>query len=380
MKPLLALLVGCCIGAVACSSGGNDEHKRASKVYDARLPVRVHVNDAAAKKGPRAAVLRKAPPVPPAPRGLPETPSPKYNPTTANKVMLGKLLFFDKRLSGKTTRSCGSCHIPEHGWADHKVRSATATGALNLRHTPSLYNVGYYKSLRWDGAMTTLEAFVLNHWRGQLAAVPRAIVARLHRIPEYRAHFSRSFGGRVISADRVVEALSAFLRTIRSGDSPWDIYELNNDESAVSKATIAGSKLFRDTAQCGLCHPPPHYMDNLFHNIGIGFATQSPDKGRAMVTENAADTGAFRTPTLRGIGDTAPYFHDGSASSVKDAVGYSLSGGFHTDNPWIDPKLKRISLSAKQVDELVAFLRALTPAQKPFVRPVLPRDPGGPAK
>lgn len=374
------LLVSGCVAAIACGSGGDDKKPPAQKIYDAAKPILAPVDDASVKKGPSAVVLRKAPALPKAPRGLPETPSPKYNPTTPDKVMLGKLLFFDKRMSAKKKMACDSCHIPEYGWSDRRPRSATAAGTLNLRHTPSLYNVAYYKSFRWDGAMTSLEAFVLNHWRGQLATIPRTIAARLRRIPEYRAHFARSFSGNPITPNRMVEALSAFLRTIRSGNSPWDIYELDNDESAVSKQAIAGAKLFRDTAQCGLCHPPPLYMDNLFHNKGIGFATKSPDKGRAMVTKNALHTGAYRTPTLRGVVHNGPYFHDGSASSLKDAVGYSLSGGFRTDNPWIDPKLKRIDLTAGQVAELVAFLRALSPKQVPFKRPVLPRDPGAPAK
>ncbi len=366
-----ALMLGC-----GCGGGKKDSKDEPKKtVSDAALSAKPLPSDAAATKGPRKVVLAKAPPVAPAPRGLPETPSPKYNPTTPNKVVLGRLLFFDKRLSDKLTMSCDTCHIPEHGWADRKARSKTAAGTFNLRHTPSLYNVGYVKAYRWDGAMKSLEAFVLNHWRGQYATKPRSAIRRLRKIPEYRAHFRRSFDGGKMTSRRAVEAISAFVRTIRSGNSAWDKYELDNDESAVTKQAIAGAKLFRDTAQCGLCHPPPHYMDSLFHNKGIGVAVQPRDDGRAAVTKNDADTGAFRTPTLRGIGHSAPYFHDGSAATLDKAVGYTLSGGFRTNNKWLDAKLQAVPLSAGQKADLMAFLAALTPKLAPYKRPQLPPDP-----
>lgn len=377
--PAVMALTVAVAGLVACPSGKRERNdtepitKTPSDAPPAKPLVSVDAGTA-----PSRISLPVAPPVPPPPRGLPETPSPKYNPTTPNKVMLGKLLFFDKRLSDKRTTSCDSCHIPEHGWSDTRRRSPTAAGTLNLRHTPTLYNVAYVRAYRWDGAIDSLEAFILNHWRGQHASIPRQIARRLRAIPEYRAHFARSFSrgsNRGIAPNRVVEALAAFVRTIRSGGSPWDRYELDNDKSAVSAKAIAGAKLFRDTAQCGLCHPPPHYTDHLFHNLGIGMALQTQDLGRAHVTKDAKHTGAFRTPTLRGVTQTAPYFHDGSAPTLDNAVSYLLSGGFRTDNQWIDPRFQPVTLSPAQREELLAFLAALTPPATPFNRPALPPDP-----
>jgi len=370
------IIIGCVVALGACGSGKSDKKPtKAKPTTDAKAKAEPVVADAGAKTGPRKISLPKAPPVPPAPRGLPETPSPKYNPTTPNKVMLGRMLFFDKRLSSKKNVSCDTCHIPEYGWSDRRPRSPTANGKLNLRHTPTLNNIGYVKLFRWDGYTNSLEAFIEVHWRGQYATLSRDVMKRLRRIPEYRAHFARSFDKRGITPKLAIAALSAFVRTIRSGNSPWDKYELDNDEKAVSKSAIAGAKLFRDTAQCGTCHPPPHYMDNLFHNKGIGMGIQIQDRGRAHVTKDDKDTGAFRTPTLRGITRTAPYFHDGSAESLAKAVGFSLSGGFRTNNPHIDPKLQPITLSAGQQADLLAFLKALTPAATGVKRPVLPPDP-----
>ena len=302
--------------------------------------------------------LPPAPAIAPAPRGLPETPSPSYNPTTPEKVALGKLLFFDKKLSGNGSQACASCHQPTKGWTDGAERSTTAAGKLNLRHTPSLYNVAYARALLWDGSGRSIETTALNHWAGQLAAAPDLIVGTLARSPLYVAHFQRAFSSPP-TRDHVAAALAAFVRTLRSGNSPWDRHELG-EPNAVSLDAIAGQELFSGRAQCHLCHPPPHYTDWQFHNKGIGAATQSPDRGRIRATKHPQHDGQFRTPTLRGAAHTAPYFHDGSAPTLRDAVVYSLSGGFRSGNATLDRRLERIELTSKEVDQLVAFLRALS--------------------
>jgi cytochrome c peroxidase len=310
--------------------------------------------------------------VPPAPAGLPDTPSPEHNPTTPEKVALGKLLFFDKRLSRDKSMACSSCHMPDRGWADGKERSMTVDGKPNLRHTPSLYNVGYQKEFYWDGNIKGLEALIMSNWRGQMSADPIAIAKRLYAIPVYRAHFERTFGG-VPTGQSIVQALASFVRTIRSGDSPWDRYE-KGDKTAVGPEAIAGYEIFRGKAQCHLCHPPPMYTDYGYHNLGVGVAAGPKDPGRSRKTGRTADAAAFKTPSLRGVSMSPPYFHNGSAPTLIKAISFILAGGFRTGNPQISPKLERVQLNEFELKRLVAFVRSLTKVEKAYKPPLLPAD------
>ncbi len=302
--------------------------------------------------------LPPAPAVPDAPRGLPPTPSAEHNPTTPEKVELGKLLFFEPRLSSTGALSCASCHQPEHGFASPDRRSKIATGQLNLRHTPSLYNTAYQQSWAWDGNMPVIEALILSHWKGQLAAAPDVVAAELPRAPGYAARFARAFEAGTATRDHVVEALAAFVRTIRSGDSPWDRREAGETD-AVSADALAGFRIFTERAGCATCHTPPLYTDNQFHARGVG---DEKDPGRARVTADSRHTGAFKTPGLRGLSETAPYFHDGSAATLELAVDHEL---VHSERP----------LSPEERRQLIEFLRALSPPPSPMVRPELPVVP-----
>ncbi|HEU5055292.1 MAG TPA: cytochrome c peroxidase [Kofleriaceae bacterium] len=302
--------------------------------------------------------LPPAPPVPDPPRGLPPTPSPDHNPTTPEKVELGRLLFFEPRLSESGGMSCASCHQPEHGFSSPDKRSAIAGGRLNLRHTPTLYNTAYNQTWAWDGNMPVLEAMVLSHWKGQLGAAPEAVAAELPRAPGYAGRFARAFDGDPASRDHVTEALAAFVRTIRSGDSPWDRHEAG-EAGAVSADALAGFRIFTERAGCATCHPPPLYSDGQFHPRGVG---DESDPGRARVTADSRHSGAFKTPGLRSLVDTAPYFHDGSAATLEAAVDHELA---RSERP----------LSPDERRQLVEFLKALSPAPVPMVRPELPVVP-----
>ena len=302
--------------------------------------------------------LPPAPPVPDAPGGLPATPSPDHNPTTPEKVELGRLLFFEPRLSATGSMSCASCHQPEHGFASPEKRSKIATGKPNLRHTPSLYNTAYQQTWAWDGNMPVLEQLIDSHWRGQLGASLETMAAELPQAPGYAARFARAFQGDPATRNHVIEALGAFVRTIRSGDAPWDRKEAGNAE-AVSADVVAGFHVFTERAGCATCHTPPLYFDHQFYNRGVG---DESDPGRARVTADSRHTGAFKTPGLRGLIETAPYFHDGSAATLEAAVDHELA---RSERP----------LSPDERRQLVEFLRALSPAPSPMVRPELPVVP-----
>ncbi len=167
------------------------------------------------------------------------------------------------------------------------------------------------------------------------------------------------------------------MRTIKSENSPWDRYA-DGDKSAVSEEAVKGFDIFshQNKANCTLCHLPPLYTDTLFHNMGEGTDKPNPDKGRGKILEDEKDskaaemTSAFKTPTLRGAVNAAPYFHDGGVATLEKAALRMLSGG--VDNPNLDPKLKKRSISPKEFDELIAFIKSLTPEQKPYERPSLP--------
>ncbi len=310
---------------------------------------------------------------------LPEMEVPPDNPLTPFKVALGKQLFFDKRLSAAGEVSCETCHLPEMGWTDGKPFSTTSGGSVNSRHTPTLYNAGYYLEWYWDGRSPTLEAQILAAWRSQMGAEPEAIAARIAGIPQYQEQF-RLHMGTPVEADSIVKALATFVRTIVSDDSPWDRYELG-DENAVSPEAVMGFDVFSESekANCTLCHLPPLYTDTLYHNIGVGFDRSEPDLGRGgllerSLGESTVETeklrGAFKTPTLRSITETGPYFHDGSAETLEAAVDFVLEGGH--PNPYLDEKLQPRNLTAQEKAALMEFLRALTPEQEEFERPVLP--------
>jgi cytochrome c peroxidase len=307
---------------------------------------------------------------------------PAENPVTPDKVELGKKLFFDTRLSKTGMMSCESCHMPDKGWADGKQFSTRADGMVNTRHTPTLYNVGYYKQWYWDGRAATLEGQVTAAWRGQMGGDPEAVAMTLNGIDAYKADFQKVFSGPA-TGDNISKAIAAFVRTILSKDSPWDKYQAG-DKSAVGDDVVKGFDVFSnsDKANCTLCHLPPLFTDTLFHNVGIGFDKPMPDLGRGKTLGDAAEKagkkdpdadtmkGAFKTPTLRSITESAPYFHDGRAAKLEDAVDLMLKGG--VKNPNLDEKLKPRMLKAAERTQLIAFLKALTPEAKPFEKPQIP--------
>jgi cytochrome c peroxidase len=306
---------------------------------------------------PTALPLPEAPPLPRAPRGLPPLASPEHNPTTPDKVELGRLLFFDPRLSGTGKTSCASCHQPERGWADGMERARTDAGHPNLRHTPSLFNVGYHREWTWDGGMPTLEAQILSHWKGQLGRRPEDTAGFLGRSPGYTSRFARAFSTGP-DRDRVAEALAAYVRTVTSGDSQLDRHEAGLDGVLDAQAR-AGLAVFSKRAGCATCHPPPLYTDLGFHDRGVALDQRARDPGRMRVTADERQLGAFKTPGLRGLVNTAPYFHDGSAATLEAAVDAELARD-------------RISLSPSERAQLLAFLRALSPELDPVARPNLP--------
>jgi cytochrome c peroxidase len=301
------------------------------------------------------------------PSALPAIAHPADNPSTPEKVALGAQLFVDTRLSGSGTMSCQSCHYRHLGWTDAQVLSRRDDGVVNARHTPSLYNVGHQTLWYWDGRAATLEAQILAAWRGQTGADPAKVSAALNAVPGYLGQFEAVFGGPA-TPDAVAKALAAYLRTKNSDNSPWDQYE-RGDKRAVPADAIEGQQLFMGKARCASCHTPPHYGNSTFYNIGLEAGKAKPDPGRFNATKKDEDTGAFKTPSLRSVALSAPYFHDGSAATLEQAVRYMAGGG------GADPKksaaLVATGLTDAEIAKVVAFLKSLT-SDEPWLPPKLP--------
>ncbi|MFM9879347.1 MAG: cytochrome-c peroxidase [Burkholderiaceae bacterium] len=298
---------------------------------------------------------------------LPPIVYPADNPTSPAKVALGKQLFADTRLSGNGTASCQSCHYRNLGWTDANALSKKENGEVNTRHTPTLYNVGHQSVWYWDGRAATMEAQTLAAWRGQIQADPVKATEKINAVPGYVSQFQAIYGGPA-TPDNIVKSLTTFFRSLNSENAPWDKYELG-DVNAVSTDAVEGYKVFAGKGQCIVCHSPPHYGNSTFFNVGLEHGKAKPDVGRFNVTKNPADMSAFKTPTLRSIELSGPYFHDGSVAKLEDAVRYMAGGG--KPDPNKSPILRDTQLSDKEIGQVVAFLKTLTSTET-WEQPKLP--------
>ncbi|MFM2119966.1 MAG: hypothetical protein RL722_1434 [Pseudomonadota bacterium] len=304
---------------------------------------------------------------PPKVSTLPAVQHPADNPVSAAKLALGAQLFVDTRLSGSGKTACQSCHYRDLGWTDAQPLSVRDSGDTNTRHTPSLYNVGYQSAWYWDGRATTLEGQILAAWKAQTGADPVVVAARLNAVEGYRLQFQTVYGSEA-TPEAIVKSLAAYLREKVSRDAPWDRYE-QGERHAVSNDAKQGFELFMGKGRCATCHAPPYYGNGGFHNIGLEAGKAKPDAGRFNVTKNEADRGAFKTPTLRSVALSAPYFHDGSVASLREAVAFMASGG--GNGPAKSPLLQPTGLSEAEIDQIVEFLKSLT-STEPWMAPVLP--------
>lgn len=298
------------------------------------------------------------------PAGLPAMPLPAdYTPTEA-MFALGQRLFHDGVLSRDRSVSCATCHPAADGFASPLARPIGIGGQPALRHAPALWNRAWGSSQRWDGRTPTLEAFVLEP-----IADPRemdldvdAALSRLAADDGYRAAFADAFGG-APSRTALQRALATFVRGIVAGDAPYDRF-LKGQPDALSKQQRHGLWIFESKGGCWQCHTPPLFTDERFHNPGVGFRAAADagdagarDPGRAAATGDVADTGKWKTPTLRGLRLTAPYMHDGSFASLADVVAFYGRGG--GDDPRRDARLRPLALSPADQEALVAFLQSL---------------------
>jgi cytochrome c peroxidase len=366
----------------------------------------------AATNGP-APSEGKAPPVPRAgpladPKalkqvGLPDdavrAATPDDNPQTPAKIALGERLFFDGRLSADGTVACSTCHDPARAFTDGRPVSIGIKGRAGQRNAPTILNALFNKAQFWDGRAKTLEdqaALPITNAVEMGRPSVDAAVAAIASAPEYRQAFQQAFG-RAPSGPDLLRAIASYERSQVSFDSPFDRF-IAGDANAIDESARRGWELFNTKARCNKCHAlsdatrdPTFFIDKDFHNIGIGIIrhnvvalaaqaeklidsgnviaidtaaiqTDMSALGRFLITKKQADTASFKTPSVRNVLVTAPYFHDGSQQTLWDVMDH-YNKGDGLKNPFLDEDIQPLALTEPEIDDVVAFMASLTSPQ-----------------
>jgi cytochrome c peroxidase len=301
---------------------------------------------------------------------------PSDNPLTYEGIELGRYLFWEKKLSGNNTQSCGSCHLPEHSFSDNNQFSVGITGAVGNRQSMALVNLGWAYNYFWDGRAVTLEIQVLEPVENPIEMNEswENALEELRNDPLYPPLYAAAFGTTEITKERTAKAMASFLRIMVSANSKFDLER--RGEYTFTEAESAGFNLFLDEgginpntgepfggADCFHCHSHAGMQmgDYLFHNNGLD-AHFHRDPGLAGVTGNPLDSGKFKTPTLRNIELTAPYMHDGRFTTLEEVLDHYNSGGVvsATIDPMMEAANEGLFLSDIQKQQVIAFLKCLT--------------------
>ena len=344
------------------------------------------------------------------PLGLPPVAFPADNPITRAKIDLGRLLFFDRRLSINNTVSCANCHIPEQGFTNNEISTAVGVeGRIVIRNAPTLYNVAYLQHIFLDGREISLENQVWQPItaRNEMAAPSIGyVINKIKRISDYDGLFEAAFEGRSADIATIGYALASYQRTLLSADSPFDRWYFGGNEDAVNESVKRGFAVFAGKGQCSVCHQinEDHalFIDHQFHNTGLGYAVSTGktpvqqkkktrvqlapgmfidmpnetiqsvsrvesfnDLGLYRVTENPADRWKFRTQTLRNVALSAPYMHNGQFATLREVIDFYDQGGI--PNELLSPFIRPLGLTESEKIDLEAFLESLTGQNVPQI-------------
>ena len=314
-----------------------------------------------------------------APVGLPPVPIPPDNPPTIETIALGRRLYYDPQLSSDGTVSCATCHDPRMGFADHDPVSTGVQGKKGTRNSNTVINSAYNKLQFWDGRAPSLEKQAEGPVQNpvEMGHTLSGVEKRLMASAKYREEFKNAWGTDQITYEMVEKSIASFERTVLSGDSPFDRFYYGHDKKALSPSAQRGLKLFLDPKKgnCNACHTIGEqyalFTDGKFHNIGVGAKSGGTfaDVGRYEQTHVDTDKGAFKTPTLRNIAQTAPYLHDGSVTTLKDVIDHYVGGG--TSNPYLDKEIHPLGeiLTFEDRKDLLVFLESLKGKLPPNVGP-----------
>jgi cytochrome c peroxidase len=322
------------------------------------------------------------------PLGLRPVPIPVDNPPTRETIALGRRLYYDPQLSADGTISCASCHAPQFAFGDSRKVSLGVGGKTGTRHAPTVINSAYNAFQFWDGRSPSLEDQAKGPIANpvEMAHTLDGVVNRLQADPKYRELFKNAWGTDQITIEMVAKSIASFERTVIAGNSPFDRFYFGHDKKALSPAAQRGFKLFTDPkkANCAVCHTigkdDALFTDNKFHNLGIGADTRGNlnDPGRYAVTKQDADLGCFKTPTLRNLANRAPFMHDGSFPTVKDALAHYIGGGNMNDH--LDKQIHALDfLTFDERDDLLEFLDSLNGKLPDNIGPPPDLAPGSPS-
>ena len=303
-----------------------------------------------------------------------EVPQPENNSMTPARVELGKMLFWDTRLSGDGNMSCATCHNPLFGWSDGLPTARGSKSRVLDRASPVVTNTAFNAVQMWDGRKRSLEDQAMGPMEATVEM--NMDIGRLFKWIKsnkgYQEAFEKAYPGEGINQDTLSRAIASYERTIISNDSPFDHW-IKGDASAMTAQQVNGFEIFLDAKRgnCAVCHSAPNFVDNGFHNLGLAsYGNEKPDMGRFTQLPLPRMKGAFKTPTLRDIALSAPYFHDGSAATLMEVMQTYADHGYVEGN--ISPEVTQINLTEQDMHDLVAFMEALTTPPKPVVLPVLP--------
>jgi cytochrome c peroxidase len=294
-----------------------------------------------------------------------EVPQPENNKLTPERIELGKLLYFDVRVSADDSVSCATCHHPTQGWSDLNPTSKALgfEGRMGPRNSPAILNVAYQKHQFWDGRAKTLEEQALGPVEADVEMnMPlEKLIPKLQAIKGYRELFEKAYPGEGLTQITFAKAIASFERTIVSTDSPFDKYAQGN-KNAINEEAKEGFELFKGKAHCIDCHDGWNFSDGSFQNIGLNDGElHGKELGRYNLKNRPVWYGVFKTPTLRDVTKTSPYFHDGSVKTLEEATFICSSGGRY------DHSVKNLStamidrnLTREEVDKIISFMQCLS--------------------
>ena len=318
---------------------------------------------------------------------LPKVEFPEDNAYSIDKVVLGKTLFYDPRLSASNQIACASCHDPELGWTDNRTLSFGHDRQLGTRNSMTIMNTAFAKSLFWDGRVESIEKqshIPIEDSREMNQHIDIA-TGKIAKIKGYEVLFEKAFGSKEVTKDKIGKAIATFERTLISPQSKFDQF-IDGQAALFSDDEVMGLHLFRTRAQCMNCHSSGYFSNNQFENDGTSLlGSKQEDLGRYLVTKNPDDAGEFRVPTLREVARTGPWMHNGSLTSLREVLTFYSKGNseisqkkstVHEGITLTSQKsemLKFLDLNDKEITQLEAFLGTLSTKTQRLTPPELPK-------
>jgi cytochrome c peroxidase len=304
---------------------------------------------------------------------LPPVNAPPNNPQTTEKIQLGKLLYFDSRLSKDNTISCATCHDPAKGWTDAGPTSKGINGQMGGRRAPPVSNSAYNPLQFWDGRAPSLEEQAKGPIANpiEMGNTHEVMIKTVEDIPGYVEIFKKVFNDSKLSLDMIADAIASFERTVVTTDSPFDRF-VKGDDQSLTPLEKKGLEVFNGKGHCTSCHWGANFSDGRFHNLGVkSTGNAKPDEGRYVITKDPKDMGAFKTPTVRDASLRAPFMHNGSEKTLEEVVELYDIGG-RVDDPNLDPLIVPLGLNEDEKKALVAFMTRALISTNPEVANVKP--------